>query len=54
MTSATPSPPALITKPRTVNTARNPAETEALTISALATPAWAGSSVGAWFSRPRK
>jgi hypothetical protein len=54
MKSATPSPPARITKPRTVNTARKPAETDALTTSARATPAWAGSSAGAWFSRPRK
>ena len=54
MTSATPSPPARITKPSTVKTARKPADTDALTSSARRRLAWAGSSTAAWLSIPRK
>ena len=54
MTSATPSPPARITKPSTVKTARKPADTDTLTSSARRRLAWAGSSAAAWLSIPRK
>ena len=56
MMSATPSPPARITKPRTVNTAMKPADTDALTTSARATLARAGSSPSgsSRLSSPRK
>jgi hypothetical protein len=43
-----------MTTPRTVKTARNPAETDALTVSARVKLACGGSSAAAWFSKPRK